>query len=368
MEHQGSQAQRLAAPETVLATTDIARRLLCAAQAGDERAFRELVEIHRPALQAHCYRMLGSLQDSEDAFQDTLLRAWRSLDSLAGDDRLRGWLYRIATNVCLTALRRAERRALPVDLDSQAGSAVDHTAQPASDVRWIGPFPDGLIDDEPAREDPVACFERREAIELAFIAALQHLPPRQRAALVLADVLGFSAAEIAVHLETTVTAVNSALQRSREALRKRLPDRSQQANARAIGHSELNQIAGRFVAAFEAGDVQGILDLLTEDIVFEMPPYSEWTAGREAVAKSWLMPRAEPAGLRCRRAAINGQLAFGVYSRGPGGTYLPAAIDVLTLAGAKVERIVAFRSTEAFSRFGLPVKIIDGEMTPTTAS
>ena len=297
--------------------------------------------------------MVGSLQDSEDAFQDTLLRAWRSLDSLADDRLLRRWLFRIATNVCLTALRNAQRRALPADIGPNVIGGGDHDFSPAIGASWIGPFPDQLVDTE--SQDPAARYEAREAIELAFIAALQHLPPRQRAALVLADVLGFKAAEVAELLETSVTAVNSALQRARERLRDRMPERSQQMVSRALGPSRLSEIAAEFVAAFEAGDEKAILELLSEDVSFEMPPYEPWSQGRQAVAESWLMPSSKPPGIRLVRTSVNGQLAFGVYSLERGGSkYLPAALDVIALDGDRVSAIVAFRSAEAFERFGLP--------------
>lgn len=339
---------------------DIDRRHLRAAQAGDERAFRELVELHRPALQSHCYRMLGSLQDSEDAFQDTMLRAWRSIESLEDDRMLKRWLYRIATNVCLTALRTADRRALPVDLGPSVTSG-SHAAEPADDVRWIGPYPDHLIDED--APDPARQFEAREAIELSFVAALQHLPARQRAALVLADVLGFRAAEIAGQLETTEAAVNSALQRARERIRERLPDRSQQVAARALSDPRLSEISASFIAAMESGDERAIVALLSEDVSFEMPPYRAWSRGREAVARSWLIPTATPPGLKLLPAPMNGQLGFGVYALSSDRTaYLPAVLDVVSLEGDRISRVVAFRTAEAFERFGLPPAIERSEV------
>jgi RNA polymerase sigma-70 factor (ECF subfamily) len=329
------------------------RRMLEAAEAGDERAFRELVEIHRPKLQSHCYRMLGSLQDAEDAYQDTVLRAWRALEGFNRESSLGTWLYRIATNVCLSELRRAERRVLPMDISAPtdlggAGAAPDES------VRWIGPFPDAHLGLDAGRE-PGARYEQREAIELAFIAALQHLPPRQRAALLLADVLGFTAAEVGELLETTAAAISSALQRARATLRQRLPSRNQQTAAAVLGDRALATLAARFADAFEEGDVEAIIGLLTEDVTFEMPPYAEWARGRDDVARSWLMPARRPTGLRFVRTTVNGQLAFGAYSLDPElDRFLPRVLDVLELRGDRVCRIVAFRRTEAFARLGLP--------------
>jgi RNA polymerase sigma-70 factor (ECF subfamily) len=326
-------------------------RLLDAAQAGDERAFRELLELHRPKLQAHCYRMLGSLQDSEDAFQDTMLRAWRALEGFDRASSLATWLYRIATNVCLTELRRPQRRILPIDLDAASNVESERLAH---SVRWIDPFPDAHLR-LPSDHEPGARYEQREAIELAFIAALQHLPARQRAALLLADVLGFTAAEVAELLETTTAAIYSALQRARASMRERLPSRSQQAAATALGDSAVAALATRFVEAFEEGDVQEIVALLTEDVCFEMPPHAECAKGREEVARSWLIPQRRPTGLRLLRTTVNGQLAFGVYSLDPAlRQYVASALDVIELRGSQVCRIVAFRSPDAFPRLGLP--------------
>jgi RNA polymerase sigma-70 factor, ECF subfamily len=333
---------------------DREQRLLDAAQSGDERAFRDLFQMYRPKLQAHCYRMLGSLQDSEDAYQDTMLRAWRALEGFDRASSLATWLYRIATNVCLGELRRAERRVLPMDLDATTNLSSERRTRPSEAVSWIDPFPDAHLRLPPDHE-PGARYEQREAVELAFIAALQHLPPRQRAALLLADVLGFRAAEIAELLETTATAIYSALQRARAALRDRVPSHTQQAAAAALGDGALAALATRFVQAFEEGDVEQIVTLLTADVAFEMPPYAECAKGREEVARSWLIPQRRPTGLRLLRTTANAQLAFGVYALDSRlGRYRASALDVVELRGGQVFRIVAFRTPDAFPRLGLP--------------
>ena len=322
---------------------------------GDEDAFRALVDRHRAELHAHCYRMLGSLHDADDALQDTLLRAWRALPGFGGRSSFRTWLYRIATNVCLDALARRTKRVLPIDYGPVMGLGDEESEQPLADSLWIEPYPDGTLSVADGAAGPDARYERREALELAFVAALQHLPPRQRAVLILRDVLGFSAREASEALDTTVASVNGALQRARRAVDERVPERSQQATLRRLGDRRLREIVRRFVDAFERGEVEAILAVLAEDATFGMPPYPGCRRGRAAIANSWLMPGGPPPRLRYVEARANGQLALGTYrlDRERGG-FVPLALDVLTLRDDLVADVTAFRNPAIFRRFGLP--------------
>src|ERR671914_1291045 len=303
--------------------------LLDAARSGDERAFRRLVELHRRELHAHCYRMMGSLHDAEDALQDALLRAWRGLPRFEGRSSPGSWLYRIATNACLDAIARRPRRVLPIDYGPPS-SGGDDPGGPLGDSVWIEPYPDERLALEDGYASPDARYERREAVELAFIAALQHLPARQRAVLILRDVLGFSAKEVGMALETTPTSVNSALQRARRTLDERLPDTTQQATLRALG----------------------------DDAKFSMPPYPDWYRGREAISESWLMPGGPPPRLRYVQTWANAQPALATYCLDrESDSYLPIALDVLTLRRGAIAEVVAFRTPRLFPRFGLPARL-----------
>ena len=331
------------------------KQLLDAACDGDEEAFRRLVEPHRAELHAHCYRMLGSLHDAEDALQDALLRAWRGLCGFDGRSALRKWLYRIATNASLDALSRRPKRVLPIDYGPPVAGEGGEPGEPLAESVWVEPYPDETLGLEDGYAAPDARYEQREAVELAFVAALQHLPPRQRAVLVLREVLGFSAKEVAESLGTTVASVNSALQRARKSVDERLPEKSQQATLRSLGDERVRELVERFVDAFEQGDVDKIVDLLAEDATFAMPPYREWYRGREAVADSWLMPGGPPPRLRYVPAQANGQLALGTYALDADrGRYVPIALDVLTLRDERIADITAFRTPKVFARFGLP--------------
>jgi RNA polymerase sigma-70 factor (ECF subfamily) len=340
---------------TATGATPRERDLLEAARRGDENAFARLIEPHRAELHAHCYRMLGSSHDAEDAQQDTTLRAWRGLARLENPGSLRPWLYSIATNVCLDAIARRPKRVLPMDYGPPAGPDSDDGDEPLPESLWVEPFPDEKLGLEDGYASPEARYEVRESVELAFIAALQHLPPRQRAVLILRDVLGFSAREVAGALETTVASVNSALQRARKTVDQRLPARSQQATMRSLGDEGLCDLVERFIHAFESGDVDAILTLLAEDATFAMPPHSSWSRGRDAVAESWLMPSGRPTSLRYVPTRANGQLALGTYRLDPEtGTYVPIALDVLTLRGDQITEVIAFRAAGVPRSVGLP--------------
>lgn len=306
------------------------------AQAGDEGAFERLVAGHRRELAAHCYRMLGSAADAEDAVQDTLLRAWRALPGFEGRSSLRSWLYRIATNTCLDVA--AKKRVLPIDFGPGA-DPHDSPGVPVAEDIWVEPYP-GVEDD----------YERREALELAFVAALQHLPATQRAVLIMREVLNFSAAEVAETLDTSVPSVNSALQRARKAVDERMPERSQQATLRALGDEKTAEIVERYTAALQSGDVDRVVALLTEDATWSMPPCPMWFRGIETVS-AFLTDY--PLNERWRHipTRANGQLAVGCYMW-DGERYAAAVLDVLTLRGDKVADVTAFLAPWVFSRFG----------------
>jgi RNA polymerase sigma-70 factor, ECF subfamily len=324
------------------------RELLEAARAGDEEAFRLLVEPHRRELHAHCYRMLGSLHDTEDAHQDALLRAWRGLPRFEGR-RLRPWLYKIATNTCLDVIARRPKRVLPIDHGPPA-DPHDGPGEPLVETVWVEPYPDETLGLEDGFAAPEARYERREGVELAFIAALQHLPATQRAVLILREVLGFSAQEVADTLETTVAAVNSALQRARKTVDERLPEQSQQATLRTLGDEGVREVVESYVDAWERGDVDTVVSMLTEDAAFAMPPLRTWFRGRDAIAvflTGW--PLSGQWRWRHVRARANGQEALAFYSwDAEEETYSRFALNVLTLRGAQISAVTAFltRSTQ----------------------
>jgi len=319
--------------------------------------FELLVHTHRAELHAHCYRMLGSLYDADDALQDTLLRAWRALPAFEGRSSERTWLYRIATNVCLDALSRRRRRVLPADCGPPTDPEDGESSRRCPAATWIEPYPDEALDVADGSGGPEAHYEQREALELAFVAALQHLAPRRRSVLVMRDVLGFSAKETAAALDVTVASVNNSLIRARKCLEEHLPARSQQATLRVIGDARLRDHVGRLVSAFENGDVGTVLRLLAEDATFEMPPYVGWARGRAAVTRSWLMPTGAPSRLRYLPTRANGQLALGAYLLDRDGCYRPIALDVLTFDGEVVSAVTAFRTPAIFRRFGLPDRL-----------
>jgi RNA polymerase sigma-70 factor (ECF subfamily) len=338
--------------------------LLAAAQRGDEGAFEHLIAPYRGELQAHCYRMLGSLHDAEDAMQDALLRAWRGIARFEGRSSLRSWLYTIATNASLRLIERRPTRVLPVDLGPPA-DPHDALGKPLVESVWIEPFPDERLASDETEASPAARYEQRESVELAFTAALQRLPGLQRAALILTDVLGFSPAEVAEALDATPTAIYSALQRARKATEEQLPNETQQKRLDEIGEDRVRDIIDRFMQAWEATDVDRIRALLTDDCVLAMPPWSEWFSGREAIAE--FLPRGPMRpGRRWRLipTQANGQPAFGAYWTDDEGALRAEGIVVLDLnEQGEVSQITSFRSPELFSNFGLP-RAMDPEGSP----
>jgi RNA polymerase sigma-70 factor (ECF subfamily) len=326
---------------TALADT----QLLSAARDGDEEAYRKLVEPRAAELHAHCYRMLGSVHDAEDALQEALLRAWRGLPRFEGRSSVRSWLYRIATNTCLDAAAGRQKRVLPIDFGPGA-DPHDSPGVPVTESVWVEPYA-GVEES----------YEQRESVELAFVAALQHLPATQRAVLILREVLGFSAAEVAETLHTTVAGVNSALQRARKAVDERVPEASQQATLRELGDERAREIVERYTAALEAGDVEAITALLTDDATWSMPPCPAWYRGREAVT-AFLTEYPLQERWRHIPTRANGQLAVGCYMW-DGEKYAAAVLDVLTLRGEKIVDVTAFLAPWVFRRFG----DVEGHMT-----
>jgi RNA polymerase sigma-70 factor, ECF subfamily len=331
--------------------------LLEAARGGDEDAFRRVVERHQGELHAHCYRMLGSLQDAEDALQETLLRAWRGLAGFGGRSSTGTWLYRIATNVCLNAISRRPKRVLPVDYGPPIAPQKE-PGEPLVESVWVEPYPDDKLGLEDGYAAPEARYEQREAVELAFIAALQHLPARQRAVLILREVLGFSAREVAETLQTTVTSVNSALQRARKAMDERRPEQSQQATLRDLGDEQIRDIVARYVAAWEGADVEALRTLLAEDATFSMPPWAAWWRGGETIAGFAKTAHEFCAESRAVPTQANGQVAIAYYHKDADtGRYMPAAIDVITIEGVLIKDITAFIIPRLFPSFGLPPEL-----------
>jgi RNA polymerase sigma-70 factor, ECF subfamily len=323
--------------------------LLDAVRRGDADAFGRLVEPYRGAIHAHCYRMLGSLFDADDALQETLLRAWRALPRFRGPERLRPWLYRIATNVCLDALGHRRRRGLPIEHRRPARPS-DEPGEPLAEPVWVEPYPDEALRLADGYASPEARYEQREAVELAFIAALQHLPASQRAVLLLRDVLGFSSRQTAETLDTTVAAVNSPLERARRRVDQRMPARSQQATLRALGDERVRAIVAGYLDAWGRGDIDALAAMLAKDTTFAMPPYPTWWRGREVIAAFAAQPVH-----RYLPTRANGQPANAAYRwDAQTGSYVAEALEVLTLEGARVKAMTAFLMPGVFQRFGLP--------------
>jgi RNA polymerase sigma-70 factor (ECF subfamily) len=312
--------------------------------------FARLTDPFRPELLAYCYRMLGSVHDAEDQVQETMIRAWRSYGDFEGRASLRTWLYRIATNACLRALENSGRRPLPSGLGGPSEYPEALLAAPRPEVPWLQPIPDALVSAEFA--DPAEIVASRQHMRIALIAALQYLPPRQRAVLILRDVLRWRAAEVADLLGTTTVAVNGTLQRARARLEQAAPQEDQihePANPADVA------LLDRFATAFQDADVAAVVQLLREDAVFEMPPEVTWFTGRELIGRflrAWVLTR--PGRLQMIPVAANGQPAFAVYERHHDGVYGAHAICVLTIAGSRVARATFFKDPGLFATFGLP--------------
>jgi RNA polymerase sigma-70 factor, ECF subfamily len=315
-------------------------------------AFGEL-EQHRRELTAYCYRMLGSPFEAEDAVQDTLIRAWRSIDRFEGRSALRSWLYRIATNVCLDMLSGRERRARPMDLGASV-EPVESNLNTLPEVTWIEPIPDTSIAPD---GDPANVAESRETIRLAFVAALQHLPPRQRAVLILCEVLRWKASEVGELLDTSVASVNSALQRARATLDQ--TDVVSAGSTKPLSEADRDLLA-RYVEAFQAYDMEKLTSLIHEDATQSMPPYDMWLRGRDDIFAWWTGP-----GIGCKGSrviptmAANGSPAFGQYKPSETGSgYDPWALQVLELEDGGIAELTFFLGTEAlFPLFGLPPRL-----------
>ncbi len=356
--------------------------LLDRAKRGDESAYRRLIEPHRSELHAHCYRMLGSVHDAEDALQDAMLRVWRFLPRFEGRSSLRSWLYKIATNACLDAIQKRPKRVLPVDYMSATDGSTP-PGEPVVESVWIEPYPDEQVPDGFASPD--ARYERREGVELAFIAALQHLPATQRAVLILREVLGFSAAEVSDSLETTVASVNSALQRARKAVDEKLPEQSQQATLRSLGDEKLRDLVAKYVDAWERNDVETVVSMLAEDAAITMPPLATWYSGKGGIG-TWLRLSPMSGQFKWRHVLThaNGQPAFAAYHWDEAEqAYTPFSLGVMSLRGDEVLEVDYFivrtievpdpkdferwpdQATDAgrlnafYERFGLPAKITD---------
>ena len=326
--------------------------LTARARAGDQEAFRELVDPYQHELQVHCYRMLGSAQDAEDALQETLLAAWRGLGDFEQRASIRTWLYRIATSRCLNALRASSRR---VTVDGPQSWPDPPEPTRLGEVPWLEPYPDLLLDQLPETEPgPEARYEATEAISLAFVTALQLLPPRQRAALVLCDVLGFSPAETAQMLQTTRGSAASALKRARATLARRSADTTDRQPPPAPGSTAERELVRRLTEAYAAGNVNGVIGLLTEDVWLTMPPVPFEYQGRDVAGQALALLFGR--GLRYRLVATraNSQPAFGMYVHDPRSGILHAnGLMVLTLAGDRISALTRFDNSN-LARFGLP--------------
>jgi RNA polymerase sigma-70 factor (ECF subfamily) len=319
----------------------------------DRADFAGSTEPFRRELLAHCYRMVGSVDEAEDLVQETFLRAWRAYDRFEGRSSLRTWLHTIATRACLTALESRGRRPMPTGLGAPGSDAADPLVQ-QTEVPWLEPVPDTMVAGSGA--DPATIVAERHSIRLAFIAALQHLPPRQRAVLILRDVLNWRAAEVAELLDTTTTAVNSVLQRARAQLDQASPSEDDIVEPTAADQREL---LDRYVTAFEAKDIPAIVELFTADAVWEMPPFTGWYQGAANIGRlvDTQCPAGGPGDMRLIPTRANGQPAFGLYMRGDDGVYLPFNLPVLTLGPAGITHVASFFDVGLFATFGLPATL-----------
>jgi RNA polymerase sigma-70 factor (ECF subfamily) len=350
-------------------TTEEESTLLARARDGDERAYETLIGGHRDELHAHCYRMLASVHDADDAVQDALLRAWRGLPGFESRSSLRTWLFKIATNASFDLLKKRSHRELPIE----RGRRIEANGTPGEalfDAGWIEPYPDRFV--EAGEKSPHARYEARESLELAFIAVIQNVPPHQRAALIVRDVLGFSANEAADLLDTTVSAVNSSLQRARATLADRLPGNSQSEELSRMGGERVQALAQRYAKAIDDADIPGIMSLLTDDATWSMPPHPNWYEGRRAI-EAFHENDVSRVRWRHRSTSANGQLAIACYIfDDERGTYVGSVLDVLTIRDGLIEAVTAFFSADGlgltgsqdgyvdaveFARFGLPVEV-----------
>ena len=326
-----------------------------AAKTGDQQAFQLLIEPHRRELLVHCYRILGSFEDAEDMLQETLLRAWKRLDAFEGRSSLRSWLYKIATNASLDALDSRRVRGLPKELYGR-GDPTQPLPAPSQAVNWVEPLPDEWIDDQPEIY-PEAHYEVRESITLAFVAALQKLPGRQRAALLLCDVMGWSSSEAADILDMTAAAVNSALQRARETLRQK-----EHKNTPARLNEKLSALLARYVAAWETADSAALIATLREDVALTMPPLPVWFGGHADVKTfldGFLFRSIDPFKVRLEAVDANGAPAFAVYQMDKEGIYRAAAIHILTIEDEQIMEINDFLTFDGqlFNKFRLPLVV-----------
>jgi RNA polymerase sigma-70 factor (ECF subfamily) len=327
-----------------------------------EAEFPKLADRYRRELMAHCYRMTGSVYDAEDMVQETYLRAWRAFHDFEGRSSVRTWLYRIATNVCLTALEGKGRRPLPTGLGAPGSYAGDELVE-GTEVPWLEPVPDVMVD--VANIDPARVVGNRDAIRLAFIAALQHLPARQRAVLILRDVLRWKAGEVAEALETSTAAVNSALQRAHAQLA------AQQLSEATVEDDltpRLREMLDRYVAAFWEKDVDTLVKMLAKDAVWEMPPFTGWYLGAENIGA--LIDTQCPGGVHDMpmvATVANGQPAYGLYMRQEAGHFVPFHLQVLTIEGDEVTRVAAFFEPRLFETFGLPATLPADWSSPSIA-
>ena len=338
--------------------------LLAAAQAGDEGAFGSLIEPYRSELQAHAYRMLGSLHDAEDAMQETMLRAWRGIDRFEGRSSLRSWLYTITTNSSLRLIERRPKRVLPIEFGPPA-DPHEPTGKPLVESAWVEPYPDERFAAEATELSPEASYEQRESVELAFTAAMQHLPPLQRAALIMTDVLGYSPGEVAEALDATPASIYSALQRARKATNERLPEPSQLQTREGLGEDRIKELVDKFMEAWESADVEQLSSLLTTDCDLVMPPWAEWFQGRDAVLD--FLPRGPfRDGRRWKLVPTraNGQPAMGAYWLDGDGALHAEGIVVLSFGqSGGISQIASFRDPDLFPKFGLP-RAMDPEGSP----
>jgi RNA polymerase sigma-70 factor (ECF subfamily) len=347
-----------------IAMTEAASSHLPRAAARETLSFERQAEPFRRELKLHCYRMLGSLHEADDLVQETYLRAWRSFDSFEPGTSLRAWLYKIATNACLNALdsRKRAQRFLPDQVGPAAAAVRMPEGAPPTEIAWLEPYPDsqldGVADDEP---NPEARYAAREAVQLAFVAAIQQLPPRQRAALLLCDVLGWAATEAATLLGGSTASINSAVQRARETLAKRYPDGRPQASLRPSPAQQ--KLLDRYLAAWEGHDVAGFVALLKEDATFTMPPWLQWYLGRDAIGAFFAMAWNHCGGLRLVPTAANGQPAFAVYEYSDAdGRWAAHSIHVLALDDDGIATLTIFTPPVGpglFEAFGLPAMLAD---------